>query len=49
MEIHNTKMHSDKIECGLCDFIGEDLENLDIHLYTCECYSCGLCSEKLTA
>ena len=46
MEIHNAKMHSDKIECGLFDFVGKDLESLDIHLSTCECYYCGLCSEK---
>ena len=46
MEVHNAKRHSDKFECGLCDFEGKDLETLDVHLTTCECYVCGLCEEK---
>ena len=46
MEIHDARVHSDKHECALCDFEGKDLETIDIHLTTCECYSCGLCENK---
>ena len=31
------------LECGLCELIAEDLENLDIHLLTCEVYKCKQC------
>ena len=46
MEVHNAKKHSDKFECGHCEFEGKDFETLDIHLTTCECSQCGLCEEK---
>ena len=46
MEIHDAKMHSEKFECGLCEFEGKDLPTIEIHLSTCECYSCGLCESK---
>ena len=40
MEIHNARLHSEKNECALCDFEGTNLETIDIHLSTCECYAC---------
>ena len=48
MEIHDARLHSEKNECALCDFEGKDLETIDNHLSTCECYSCGLCENKFT-
>ena len=36
MEIHNARLHSERNE-------GQNLETIDIHLSTCECYACGLC------
>ena len=48
MEIHNARLHSEKNECALCDFEGKNLETIDIHLSTCECYACGLCENKFT-
>jgi hypothetical protein len=38
MEVHIGKQHSDKSECGLCDLEVDNLENLELHLTTCEMY-----------
>ena len=32
MVVHNGRMHSESYECGLCNFVAQDLEALDIHL-----------------
>ena len=45
MEVHTAKLHGENIECGLCDYEATDVENLEIHLTTCEYYKCGLCGE----
>ena len=45
MEVHLGKQHSDKFECGLCGFVTNNLEHLDIHLFTCEIYICLKCRE----
>ena len=45
MEVHSAKHHGDKFECGLCDYEAADLDNLEIHLSTCEYYKCDLCGE----
>ena len=34
-------------ECGLCEYIAEDLEILDVHLLTCEVYKCNNCGNVL--
>ena len=36
MEVHSAKHHGDKFECGLCDYEAADLNNLEVHLSTCE-------------
>ena len=41
------KFHGDQHVCGLCDYEAKDLEQLEIHLSTCECYQCIVCDEKL--
>ena len=40
MEVHSAKLNWDKFECGLCDYEATDIENLEIHLSTCEYYKC---------
>ena len=40
------KHHSDKFECGLCDLEIEGLENLEIHLNTCEVFQCDWDKDK---
>ena len=47
MEVHAGRMHGDSFECGVCDYEGKDLETLDIHLTTCECYKCALCGTRI--
>ena len=43
MEVHIGKTHADIFVCGLCDYKAETLEELDIHLFTCEVYICSKC------
>ena len=43
MQIHYGKSHSINFECGLCDFKAKNLENLQIHVKTCEIYECENC------
>ena len=43
MHIHYGKLHCKIIECGLCQFVAKDLENLNLHLKTCETYECDTC------
>ena len=40
LEVHAGKKHSGNFECGLCDFTGTSLENLELHQFTCEIYTC---------
>ena len=45
-EVFIGKHHSEKYECGLCDVEAKDLENIEIHLVSCELYHCGGCKIK---
>ena len=47
MVVHNGRMHNENYECGLCNFVAQDLEALDIHLFTCEMYECCDCENRL--
>ena len=38
MEVHAGKAHTDNLECGLCENNFENIENLNLHLQTCEIY-----------
>ena len=40
MQVRLGKKHGEKFECGLCGFVANNLENRDIHLFTCEIYIC---------
>ena len=48
MEVHLGKVHGDKFDCGLCDYNAKDLENLEMHLSTCETYKCIICDLDFT-
>ena len=41
MDVHTGKYHTDIFECGICEFIAESEEGLEIHLFTCEIYHCN--------
>ena len=43
MEVYLGKCRSEDVECGSCDFCFKELNNLQIHLNTCEIYECGDC------
>ena len=47
MEVYLGKAHSENFECGLCESEMEDLETLELHLFTCEVYKCCYCDERL--
>ena len=47
MEVHNKKYHSANLECGLCEFLAKDKDELDTHLTTCEIYDCGGCYHRV--
>ena len=46
MDVHIGKKHSDKFECGICEFEVTTLENLKTHLTTCERYKCEHCDKR---
>ena len=45
--MHIGKKHSDQFDCGICDLEIKSLENLKIHLSTCEIYKCDCCGKKV--
>ena len=46
MEVHVSKVHTEEIECGMCEYEAKDLESLEIHLVTCQIYECKYCEER---
>ena len=46
MEVHINKVHSEELECGMCEFEAKDLETLETHLVTCQIYECKHCAER---
>ena len=48
MEVHLGKNHGEIFECGLCGFVAKDLENLEMHLFTCEFFLCKECDKRFT-
>ena len=46
MEVHLGKFHTDNYECGLCENDLGNLEDLSVHLQTCEIYRCKRCYKK---
>ena len=46
LQVHIGKQHSGNFECGLCDYAGNTLDNLETHYLTCEVYTCKRCTES---
>ena len=46
MNVHVGKHHMDVLECGLCDHTAKTLDDLELHLFTCETFKCLECGEK---
>ena len=49
MDVHEGKCRKEDFECGLCESNFENVENLELHLVTCEVYQCGDNECKLRA
>jgi hypothetical protein len=49
MEVHLGKEHDPNFECGLCGFVAKTLENLELHLFTCEIYICDSCQKRFNS
>ena len=48
MEVHIGQLHSEKVECGLCNYKANNLESLNLHISTCETYICEDCCYRTT-
>ena len=46
IEAHVRKVHEKNFDCCICDHNLKDEESLELHLNTCEIYSCDICKEK---
>ena len=46
LQVHIGRQNSGNFECGLCDYVGNTLENLETHHLTCEVYTCKWCKES---
>ena len=47
MHVHHGKKHMQTFQCGLCDCETKTLEDLEIHLFTCEIFKCMSCELKV--
>ena len=45
MDVHFGKVHSENLECGLCECQADDVEKLNSHIFTCEIYKCERCDK----
>ena len=43
LDIHVGRKHSGNFECAICGFKAKSEDNLNIHLHTCETFSCDYC------
>ena len=46
LELHNERKHTGFFECVLCEYTADDEGDLNMHLHTCETYTCGECEPK---
>ena len=46
MNVHIGKHHSENFECGLCESVFKSLDNLELHIFTCETFTCRKCEFK---
>ena len=47
LEVHYERKYSGYYDCALCAFRAENEENLNIHLFTCETFTCEHCDPKV--
>ena len=47
LEVHYERKHSGYYDCAFCAFRAENEENLNIHLFTCETFTCEHCDPKV--
>ena len=43
MEVHIGKCQTENFICGLCEFSTSTLEDIEVHLTSCEIYECEVC------
>ena len=43
LDVHVGRKHSGNFECAIRDFKAKNEDNLNIHLHTCETFSCDYC------
>ena len=46
LQVHLGKTHTETLECGLCETEFENLDNLELHIKTCEVYQCRHCQKR---
>ena len=46
INVHVGKNHMDILECGFCDHTAKTLDDLELHLFTCETFNCLECDIK---
>ena len=47
LEVHYERMHSGYYDCALCAYRAENEESLNVHLFTCETFTCDNCDPKV--
>ena len=47
MEVHHGRKHCLNYECGMCEFVAKDTEELELHILTCEIYKCETCYSNM--
>ena len=47
MEVHIGKYHAVDFECALCEFKAKSLDELELHMFTCEVYMCETCEIRV--
>ena len=47
LEIHAERTHTGDYYCTICGFKANNLSELDIHLHTCETFTCDFCHPKI--
>ena len=46
LELHNERKHTGFFECVFCEYTADDEVDLNLHLHTCEIFSCEECEPK---
>ena len=49
LQLHNERKHTGFFECVFCEYTADDEQDLNMHLHTCETYTCEECEPKFLA